>query len=105
MEQKHAMLYPDTTTIPTDQRSSAAAAIGLPLEPPPTYDVATAPMGWCPSATDTNYPTSSHYSPQLNHQHLPVIVEQPNFPLPVNQQPQPQSLPQQSDGVPITSEY
>ncbi|XP_065368652.1 lipopolysaccharide-induced tumor necrosis factor-alpha factor homolog [Calliphora vicina] len=111
MDQKHAMLYPDPNSMPNDQRSSAAAAMGLPVEPPPTYDVATrdgspsAPIGWTPNATDINYPTSSHYSPHINHHQLPVIVEQANFPLPTNQQQQPQpplTQQQQTDGVPIT---
>lgn len=118
MDQKHAMLYPDTSTIPAEQRSSAAAAIGLPVEPPPTYDAAvkepsssTTPLGWTTNTPDIHYPsTSTHYSPHVNHQHLPVITEQTNFPLPANQQQPNQSTitsqPSLStgDGVAITSE-
>ncbi|XP_023304686.2 lipopolysaccharide-induced tumor necrosis factor-alpha factor homolog [Lucilia cuprina] len=111
MDQKHAMLYSDTGNISVDQHSSSAAAIGLPIEPPPTYDAATreatpsAPLGWTTNTPDIHYPTSLQYSPHINHHHLPVIVEQSNFPLPVNQQqPQPPltQQQQQTDGVPIT---
>lgn len=115
MDQKHAMLYPDASAMPVDQRSSAAAAIGLPVEPPPTYDAATreatpaAHLGWQSHASDINYPTSSHYSPNMNHQQLPIIVEQANIPLPANQQQPQQSQQscaqqQQPAGIPITSE-
>ncbi|KAM7343300.1 uncharacterized protein ACRADG_010387 [Cochliomyia hominivorax] len=112
MEQKHAMLYPDPNAISPDQRSSAAAAMGLPVEPPPTYDVATqetsttAPLGWSANTPDIHYPTTSHYSPHMNHHHLPVITEQQtNFPLPTNQQQLPQTAQQHSaDGTPITTQ-
>ncbi|KAL9921146.1 uncharacterized protein ACN427_002309 isoform 2-T2 [Glossina fuscipes fuscipes] len=40
MDRKHAMLYPDSSTIPVDERRSASASIGLPTEAPPSYDVA-----------------------------------------------------------------
>lgn len=40
MDRKHAMLYPDSSTIPVDERRSASASIGLPTEAPPSYDIA-----------------------------------------------------------------
>lgn len=81
MDQKHAMLYPDTSDMPQDQRSSAAAAMGLPVEAPPSYDMATRePMtqpgiGWSPSAPATA-PSTSNYNPS----NVPVIAEQPRYP-------------------------
>lgn len=90
MDQKHAMLYPDPNSIPSDQRSSAAAAIGLPVEAPPSYDVAiTSPapapnVGWMASAP----PASTNYNQIHQHPHnVPVVVEQPRYPQAIPNQP------------------
>lgn len=40
MDRKHAMLYPDSSNIPVEERRSASVSIGLPTEAPPSYDVA-----------------------------------------------------------------
>lgn len=89
MDQKHAMLYPDPNAVPAaEQRSSAAAAIGLPMEAPPSYDIA---MGAGSSSTSTYAHTSAQVShgpmgwssnvpaqaAMATNQHFPVIVEQP----------------------------
>uniref|UniRef100_A0A1I8P1H1 LITAF domain-containing protein n=1 Tax=Stomoxys calcitrans TaxID=35570 RepID=A0A1I8P1H1_STOCA len=91
MDQKHAMLYPDPSAMPNDQRSSAAAAIGLPIEAPPSYDMATrAPMpqapqsniGWAtngPPISNAPSSSSSRYTDYPNHPHN---IDQPRYPSP-----------------------
>ncbi|XP_075168667.1 lipopolysaccharide-induced tumor necrosis factor-alpha factor homolog [Haematobia irritans] len=100
MDQKHAMLYPDATVMPNEQRSSAAAAIGLPVEAPPSYDVATrAPMpsvmqqniGWSPNAGPMHMGQSSSgrdgdYPNLTQHHNVPVTIDQyPSAPVITNQ--------------------
>ncbi|XP_005186934.1 lipopolysaccharide-induced tumor necrosis factor-alpha factor homolog [Musca domestica] len=94
MDQKHAMLYPDPNSMPTDQRTSAAAAIGLPIEAPPSYDVAVGEhqpqtsqqnIGWSSPQAPYGNPTapamSSHAAgEQIIYPPTQVITNQPTVP-------------------------
>ncbi|GBP08047.1 hypothetical protein EVAR_73724_1, partial [Eumeta japonica] len=53
MDQKHAMLYPDPGAMRVDERSSAAAAIGLPLN---RHQLTMRPLGSHPfGLADSRY--------------------------------------------------
>ncbi|XP_053963458.1 lipopolysaccharide-induced tumor necrosis factor-alpha factor homolog [Anastrepha ludens] len=95
MDQKRAMLYPDIdpahTAATHDHRISASAAMGLPAEAPPSYDMAIAsptpiaagsktqsksegvggaPLGWAPSApavVTTPEPQAPSPPPRQSH--------------------------------------
>ncbi|XP_061395979.1 lipopolysaccharide-induced tumor necrosis factor-alpha factor homolog [Musca vetustissima] len=110
MDQKHAMLYPDPNAMSTDQRTSAAAAMGLPVEAPPSYDVAVGEqqpqpsqqnIGWAPQAPQPAYGNPS--APSVDHISYPptqVITNQPTVPTSsTHSQPQ---LP--SNSVPTTAQ-
>ncbi|XP_073844558.1 lipopolysaccharide-induced tumor necrosis factor-alpha factor [Musca autumnalis] len=115
MDQKHAMLYPDPNAMPTDQRTSAAASIGLPIEAPPSYDVAVGEqpqssnqkIGWSSPAT---VPYANPTAPVMPPQHssmgdqvvyppTQVITNQPTVPS-VSAPPHHHQLP--SDNIPTT---
>ncbi|XP_037954885.1 lipopolysaccharide-induced tumor necrosis factor-alpha factor homolog [Teleopsis dalmanni] len=105
MEEKHDMLYPPiesgANSMPHEQRITASASIGLPIEAPPSYDMAISSPNWttptAPQVSSIGFQPHQTYVPNSEAPtsafvEQPISQQLPQILLPEPQPPQQQQF-------------